>query len=642
MRSKRFNMAATQTKVGILTGGVKENRPQLELNMGDLLRGLNYQEVDGLYHGYRSLPGYEVYDGTQLASDILVPVTDVNGVATYDDLAREARRSAITKVGGILASGPVVGCFQDDGYVIAARNNAADTFGKLWKTTGAGWVAITESFMLYYTNGNKNAGTKIKVGQTITASGAEGIVTAINTESGSWDSGTAAGSILVTVTSGAFTTGVITGSLSGTATYTSGASTIKKGGKYKFTHGRFDLFPGLQRKKITFLASTSYYPSYINNGVLVPIISNDLPDSKATDLFATSIIEFKNRLWLGYPDGRLVFSNVGNPLDFDPTTFSGVINMEDEIVDLQITTGDVLVVMCKNSIQLVKALSVSDATTTVVSDYLFSNSTLTSNIGCMTGTAHRIFDDLIYIDDRGLTSLEATQKFGDFETKSYSKSIQKTLNLNLPNVIGSYVDNTQNQYRLLFSDGFGIIFTFSMTSNKGSTTSFKAVKGATTFRYLVNITSVGEKIFGSDNGFLYKIDSGTSFNGFPIDTELVTCYHHYLSPTTIKRFREVLFEGFIPFGLEFLIKANFDYKDATYISSTVQDELIVSGGSGGIYGDGRYDVMRYSSSENQTSVYYVASYGTSMSLFLRTSNKYVEPHTLSSMITQYTLNGRKM
>lgn len=635
-------MATTQTKVGIFTGGVKENRPQLELNMGDLLRGLNYQEVDGLYHGYRSLPGYEVYDGTQLASEILAPVSDVDGVATYNDLARETRRSAITKVGGALASGPVVGCFQDDGYVIAARNNAADTFGKLWKTTGTGWVAITEPFMLYYTNGNKNAGTKIKVGQTITASGAGGTVTAINTESGSWDLGTASGSILVTVTSGTFTSGTITGSLSGTATYTSGTSTIKKGGKYKFTQGRFDLFPGLQRKKVTFLATTSYYPSYVKDGALVPIISNDLPDNKATDLFATSIIEFKNRLWLGYPDGRLIFSNVGNPLDFDPTTFSGVINMEDEILDLQITTGDVLVVMCKNSIQLVKALSVGDTSTSAVTDYLFSNSTLTSNIGCTDNTAHRIFDDLIYIDDRGLTSLESTQKFGDFETKSYSKAIQRTLNLNLPNVVGSYVDNVQNQYRILFSDGFGIIFTFTMASNKGGTSSFKSVKGATTFRYLVDITSVGEKIFGSDNGFLYKIDSGTSFNGFPIDTQLATCFYHYQSPTTIKRFREVFFEGFIPFHLELLIKASFDYKDTKYISSTVQDELIVSGGLGGVYGEGRYDVMRYSSSENQTSVYYVTSYGTSMSLFLKTSNKYVEPHTLSSMITQYTLNGRKM
>ena len=338
----------------------------------------------------------------------------------------------------------------------------------------------------------------------------------------------------------------------------------------------------------------------------------------------------------------MVFSNVGNPLDFDPTTFSGVINMEDEILDLQITTGDVLVVMCKNSIQLVKALSVGDATTSAVTDYLFSNSTLTSNVGCIANTAHRVFDDLIYIDDRGLTSLEATDKFGDFETKSYSKSIQRTLNLNLPNVVGSYVDSGQNQYRLLFSDGFGVIFTFSMTSNKSATTSFKTVKGATTFRYLINVTSVGEKIFGSDNGFLYKIDSGTSFNGFSIETNLTTCYYHYQSPTIIKRFREVFFEGFIPFHLNFSIKANFDYRDVRYISSTVQDELIVSGGLGDSYGSGVYDVMRYGSSEGQTSVYYIASYGTSMSLSLKTSNKYVEPHTLSSMITQYTLNGRKM
>lgn len=642
MRSKRFSASTTQVKVGVFTGGVKENKPQLELNMGDLIRGLNYQEVDGQYHGYRSISGYEVFDGTQLASNVVVPVTDVDGVATYDDAAREVRRAAISKVGGAGASGPVVGCFEDEAYTLAVRNNAAGTIGKMWKTSGAGWAEISGSFILSYTNGNKNAGTKIKVGQTITAAGAGGTVTSINTESGSWDTGTAAGYIGVTTTSGTFTTGTITGNLLGTATYTSLTDSLKKDGKYKFAHGVFDLFPGLQRKKVTFVASSVYYPSYIDGGKIIPILSHDLPDNRANNLFATSIVEFKNRLWLGYPDGRLVFSNVGNPLDFDPTTFSGMINIEDEIVELKVTTGDVLMVMCKNSIQAVKALSVGDTSTGVVTDYLFSTSTLTSNAGCISGSVHRIFDDIIYIDDRGLTSLEATQKFGDFETKSYSKAIQKTLNLNLPNIVGTYVDATSNQYRVLFSDGFGIIFTFNMTSNRGSSTSFKAVKGATTFRYLVNVTCVGEKVFGSDDGFLYKADSGTSFNGFPIITQLDTSYHHYQAPSMIKRFREVSFEGAIPFNLDFLIKANFDYKDSNYIASTVQDELIVSGGLGGVYGEGKYDVMRYSSSDNQTSVYYVAAYGTSMSLSLQTSNKYVEPHTLSSMIVQYSINGRKM
>lgn len=626
-----------------MTGGVKENRPQVELNLGDLIRGHNYQEVDGIYHGYRSLPGYEAYDGTALASSILAVATDTESTTTYDDTAREARRTAITKVGGSGATGSVLGCFEDTSYTLAVRNDATNTVGKMWKTTGTGWqeVPIT-TIMLSYTNGNKNAGTKFKVGQTVTAPGAGGTISAVNTESGSWDLGTAVGFILITASAGTFTSGTLTGSLSGTATYSLMTGSLGKDGSYKFTQGRFDLFPGLQRKEVTFFTSSSYYPSYIADGKIVPILSHDLPDNRTTNVFASSIVEFKNRLWLGYSDGRLIFSNVGNPLDFDPTTFSGVINMEDEILDLKVTTGDVLVVLCKKSIQLVKALSVGEAASSAVTDYLFSNTTLTSNIGAYKGSAHRIFDDLVYIDERGLTSLEATQKFGDFETKSYSKSIQRTLNLNIPAFVGAYVDSTLNQYRAFFSDGFGIIFTFSMTSNKGSTTSFKAVKGATTFRYLTPISCVGNKVFGSTDGYLYKIDSGTSYNGANIDTILATSYHHYNSPSLFKKFRSVFFEGYIPFKLDFNIQATFDYNNTANIESTSPEKLIITGGLGGAYGEGRYDTIRYGSSENQTSVFYVNAFGSSMSLYLGTSNKYTEPHTLSSMIVQYSLNGRKI
>lgn len=640
MRAKRQQTVPTRVKVGIFTGGVKENKPQLELNMGDLLRGMNYQESDGQYNGYRSLSGYEVYDGTALASTVYAPTSIVDGVVVYDPTAREARRASITPVGGSGASGSVRACFQDPAGVLAVRNDSTDTSGKVWKTTDVGWVEIPRGPIITYTNGNKNTGTKIKAGQVITTPEGTGVVTAINTESGSWDDGTATGYLTVTVTTGSFTSGVMTGSLAGTASYTSPPVVMNKSGSYKFIQGVFDLFPGLQRKKVTFFSSSTNYPSYITGDKIVPILDHNLPDNAANNYFATSIAEFKNRLWLGYPDGRLVFSNVGSPLDFDPSTFSGMIDIGDEIVDLKVSTGDVLVVMCKSSIQIIKALGVGDASTSSTTDYLFSNVTLAADIGCKENSTQRIFDDLVYIDKKGLTSLEATQKFGDFETKIFSKSIQKTLSLNLPNLVGSWVDGTANQYRVFFSDGFGIIFTFNMKVSGSS--SYKNIKGATTFKYLTNISCVGDGIFGSTDGFLYKIDSGTSFNGENIDTRLVTSFHHYDQPTVFKRFREVYFEGQIPFYLNFEIKGVFDNRDTSSISSTSVDELIVSGRLGDVYGVGRYDVMRYSNSDSQTSVYYVSSYGTSMSITLGTSNKYAEPHTLSSMIVQYSINGRRM
>ena len=474
MRMKRFDISPTKLKVGVMTGGIREDKPQLELNMGDLIKGTNYQEIDGVFSGYQSLAGIESFDGTALASSVSAPLS-VEGV--YDDAAREVRRAAIKPVGDTACVGPVLGLYNhvDGGVVYAVRKGVgAGATDLLYKSSGTGWVNIP----------------------------------------------------------------------------TTAPAVLGTDEKYKFTEGTFDLLTGRQRVPTVFFASTGFFPSYIHSNTIVPIISADLPDSIASNIFATSIIEFKNRLWLGYPDGRLYFSNVGDPLDFDPTTFSGVIYREDEIVYLMVTTGDSLVVFCKNSIQLVKALSVGDVADQSVVDYLFSNVTLSPNIGAVERTANVVFDDLLYIDKRGLASIGSTQSYGDFETKSYSKGINKTLLGNYSSIVGASVVKEYNQYRLYFSNGYGIIFTFTIISN-ASGSSGKKMKGITTFSYPVTISCCTEGYIGCSDGLVLKIESGTSFNGGVISTTLNTSYHHYNSPTTFKRFREVFFEGYIPFNTTF-------------------------------------------------------------------------------------------
>ena len=78
--SPRIQVAPTKSLVVIMTGGVKEDVSQLELTAGELLQGENYQEIDGAYHGYASVPGYERYDGTALTSTV-----DIDILSDYGD-----------------------------------------------------------------------------------------------------------------------------------------------------------------------------------------------------------------------------------------------------------------------------------------------------------------------------------------------------------------------------------------------------------------------------------------------------------------------------------------------------------------------------------------------------------------------------
>ena len=842
MRTPRFNMHPTQTKVGVMTGGVKENKSQLQLNIGDLIRGVNYQEVDGVYKGYLSLEGYEVTDGTALASSINVPIIEDYGVdrftylllegdslvdksnentavtvtnvirttspyynlylnnswyffsnssisfsdfdlstnsfcieciiyldslaedsiiyqagtdiklyveaatgaikldlndsdvthtfgsvlstgsfthlglrrivddiylsinggedlnplsltASYDilntatsslidirgylsqyrisigtfrringdfpvptipysdasfsytkyaDAAREARRAAIKKVGDASCTGEAIGGYKFEDTIYGIRNNSTDAYGTIWKATGTSWAQLSYPKVIRYSSGNKNTGTEFIVGETITGddSSATGVILYINQEGGSWSTGDATGLIVLASVTGAFNADDILSNTSGaTSACVPSTYSLGKDGRYKFLEGRFDLFSGLQRQNILFFASGVSYPCYITNDTVYPILHPDLPDNAASGNYARCLAEFKNRLWLGYPDGRLTFSNVGDPTDFDSTTFSGTIYLEDEILDLVVGTGDALFVFCRNSIQVVKALS-SDASTQIVVDYLFSNTTLINNTEIVEGTAIRLFDDIVYVDDRGLTSISATDAYGDFSTKSYSKSVQNSLLANFDNIIGATVNREYNQYRLFFNDGSGIIFTFEMKSIANSMTTL--VKGATFFQYNDVVTFIEEDIFGCTNGYIYLLGSGTSFNGKEIESSLSTSFYSYNSPTTIKKFKEVYLEGLIPYGIDLYIKPNFDYKDYSYTPATEEDSLLALSGLGGVYGEGEYGSIRYGSSENQTPLYYINGYGVNVSFTITVSSKYSIPHLFSSIVVQYSLNGRKM
>ena len=98
-RSKRTPMKTTRTKIHILTGGIKEDVAQVEMRGGELIDGVNYQEVDGLYHGYISIPGYERVDGTGLASAVGIDVLADYGLDKYTSLLIECDNATPTDKG---------------------------------------------------------------------------------------------------------------------------------------------------------------------------------------------------------------------------------------------------------------------------------------------------------------------------------------------------------------------------------------------------------------------------------------------------------------------------------------------------------------------------------------------------------------
>lgn len=132
-----------------LRGGLNLAAGTLEIAPGECTQLLNY-EVNTLGR-YQRCQGYERFDGRPAPSEVLpsllpgYPFADDETELAAVEAERITRRSVITIVPG---SGSILGIFVYKGVVYAFRNNVAGTAANLWKSSAAGWDAITTPSLL--------------------------------------------------------------------------------------------------------------------------------------------------------------------------------------------------------------------------------------------------------------------------------------------------------------------------------------------------------------------------------------------------------------------------------------------------------------------------------------------------------------
>ena len=534
----------------VLTGGQNEEVTTLELKEGELLDCVNYIELDGPYHGYQSMPGYEVYDGTLSPSDVPLNMVATPAPRTVvDGIAREQRRSEINPVPG---SGPVRGVSVYEAGVYAVRDSA-DTLSKgIFHATPTGWSELT-------------------------------------------------------------------------------GATLSPGGACDWAISIFSKYPAADtvNSRCLFMADGVSKPISYDGTTPRQIDDAGLPDT----VFATHVAAFDNRLWLACPGGNLFFSELGDPGSWDGQAGAGQIPTGDEITDLIVAPGNVLIVFMRNSI---KVVYIAERPT---GDFSYQLKEFSPRSGCLPNGSDRMLGEIYYIDDRGPTTLTTTDQFGDFGASSVTKKIQRTFLANKKNFSATVVHREMNQWRIFFNDGSGLCFTFLN----------KRVKGVTRFKYKdpVLCTAEGEDVdgkiqmfFGSQDGFVYQMDKGTSFNGENIDAYFVTSYYHYRSPQRNKRFIRLTFEISADLGTKLFIKTDYDYKSRKSPKNTeVSPEIL---GRSGIWGEATWSEFIWGAAYVDNPAIYIEGYGVNMSVTVRSSDKYHSPHIVHNFITDLHTLSTKM
>jgi len=344
---------------------------------------------------------------------------------------------------------------------------------------------------------------------------------------------------------------------------------------------------------------------------------------------------WKNRLFIALPNGHMFFSALGDPTDFSTATVTGEIYIGEDITAIKDAPGGTLVIASKNSIQILYYESTT-------ADFIFRMEEFSAVSGMIEGTVERMLGTLYYADDRGVTTLEATDAYGDFATNTLAKKVQKTYQASKASIIASSTDRERNQYQLFMEGGagtLGLIFTFEN----------KRLRGTTKIEYphTMSVITTGKDVdnedisyFGSTNGFVYKMKSGTSFDGELIVTRLATAFHPYNTPTKWKDFKSLLFELSADSKVEIVYRAEFDYLASGFPQTTPESMYAEAGG--GTWDVSLWDSFLWEEAYLSQITQRIVGFGTNMRILITTSDKYRDPHTLHNVITEYVIGGRRL
>lgn len=404
----------------------------------------------------------------------------------------------------------ITGVAAWDGTVVAARGN------DVYKSTGSGYTQINvPSYGTVLVDGAAQTGTALivdgltavpQIGDTFTIAGVA--LTYIITAT-------------PTVTSGGATLAISPALDSSPAD--NAALTFRS---TKFTAGnrtRFDRYRIGSTEKIAGA-----------NGVSFPFIYDNTSFTKlttVTDLEGAEYVTwFKNSLFFANGDA-VFFSAPFTDTDFSAASGGGVINVGGNITGL-VAFREQLIIFCEQSIKRLVGNSSAD----------FQLQPITEKIGCTSSeTIREVSGDVMFLGPDGLRLLSATDRIGDFGLASVSKQIQGELTqlISSSTFFASLTIKAKSQYRL-----FG--YSASVAADKakgilgtqfGDRIEWSELRGIKAYSADSDYHDREELvIFANDDGYVYELENGNTFDGSNIKSSFYTPYWPVNDPRIRKTF----------------------------------------------------------------------------------------------------------
>jgi len=318
--------------------------------------------------------------------------------------------------------------------------------------------------------------------------------------------------------------------------------------------------------KVVFVDGTNFPAVYSTSGNSLDFFKNDSsgdPFDVGTNdpLGAEHVAIFKNTAF--YAKGNNIFFTAPFSVsDFNVANGAGSINVANNITGLAVFREQ-LIIFTSDTIKKLTGSSAAD----------FQVSPITDRIGCINGdTIQEVGGDIMYLSPDGIRLLSATDRIGDFGLDVASDSIAKdaTLFLSQSPLFCSVVLKEKSQYRIFsyvqseqVEAAKGLIATKFISQGAGGL-AWSTTKGIKAFIADSRYTGTSETLaFGNDDGYVYVMETGTNFNGLPIEAIYESPFMPVTDPQVRKTFYKMTLYADPSASMTLDLNIKYDFASAT-------------------------------------------------------------------------------
>jgi hypothetical protein len=319
---------------------------------------------------------------------------------------------------------------------------------------------------------------------------------------------------------------------------------------------RFSRYNYTGTEKIAIVDGTNV-PALYDNTTFTAL--NDCP----TDVNGAGfVVNFKNQLFFG-KSNLLTFTAPYTDNDFTAAAGSGTISLGAVITGL-IVFRQQLIIFTESSIFQLVGNTLAD----------FQLQPVTTDIGCVdTDTIQEVGGDIMFLGPDGLRLLSGTDRIGDFGLGVVSKTIQKEVTsfITANTSFASVVIRNKSQYRILGyntnitqENAQGILGT-QFSGQGGEGMAWGELRGIRAYvadsRFYQNVETI---VFANDDGYLYQMEDGNSFDSLNIQTTFATPFMPINDPRIRKTFYKAFLytdpQGSVSFDMS--LKLDFDQRNS--------------------------------------------------------------------------------